>query len=49
MQLVSISDDGYLSLMDDSGDIREDLKVPDGELGTQLRSDFDNGRSLLVS
>jgi translation initiation factor 5A len=47
--LVSISDDGYLSLMDDSGDIREDLKVPDGELGTQLRSDFDNGRSLLCT
>ena len=47
-QLISISDDGYLSLMDDSGDIREDLKVPEGELGSQLRADFENGRSLLV-
>lgn len=27
-QLVTITDEGYLSLMDDGGDIREDLKLP---------------------
>nr|CAH7719405.1 unnamed protein product [Callosobruchus chinensis] len=26
--LTDISDDGYLSLMSDNGDLREDLKVP---------------------
>jgi hypothetical protein len=35
--------------MNDGGDLREDLKIPDGDLGTQLKTDFDNGRELLVS
>lgn len=49
LQLISISDDGYLTMMNENGDLREDLKVPDGELGDQLRNDFDNGKDLLVS
>lgn len=48
-QLTDISDDGYLTLMADNGDLREDLKVPDGDLGESLRSDFDCGKDLLVS
>lgn len=48
-QLTDISDDGYLCLMADNGDLREDLKIPDGELGTQLRADYDAGKELLVS
>lgn len=35
--------------MADNGDLREDLKVPDGDLGEGLRSDFDSGKDLLVS
>lgn len=48
-QLTDISDDGYLTLMTDGGDLREDLKLPDGELGAQLRVEFDAGKELLVS
>ena len=48
-QLTDISDDGYLTLMSDNGDIREDLKLPEGDLGISLRNDFDNGKELLVS
>lgn len=48
-QLTCISDDGYLSLMSDNGELREDLKVPDGELGGQLKSEYDGGKELLVS
>lgn len=48
-QLTDISDDGYLCLMADNGDLREDLKIPDGDLGTQLRADYDAGKELLVS
>lgn len=47
-QLTDISDDGYLCLMTDSGDLREDLKIPEGDLGLQLRSEFDAGKELLV-
>lgn len=48
-QLTDISDDGYLTLMTDGGDLREDLKLPEGELGGQLRTEFDSGKELLVS
>lgn len=35
--------------MADNGELREDLKIPDGELGTQLRVDYEAGKELLVS
>lgn len=47
-QLTDI-DDGFLVLLNDNGDLREDLKIPDGDLGTQLRSEFDSGKELVVS
>lgn len=46
-QLIDIND-GYLSLMNDGGDIREDLRIPDGDMGASLRADHENGRELLV-
>ncbi|XP_033151526.1 eukaryotic translation initiation factor 5A [Drosophila mauritiana] len=49
LQLISISDDSFLTLMNESGDLREDLKVPDGDLGEQLRFDFENGKDLLCT
>lgn len=48
-QLTDISDDNYLTLMSDNGDIREDLKIPEGDLGNSIRTDFDGGKDLLVS
>lgn len=48
-QLTDISDDGYLSLMSDNGDLREDLKIPDGEVGAQLRSEYDAGKDILCT
>lgn len=36
-------------MMNDAGDLREDLKLPDGDLGAQIKTDFENGRELLVS
>jgi len=48
-QLMDISDDGYLTLMSDGGDLREDLKLPDGDLGSQLKNEFDNGREILCT
>lgn len=35
--------------MSDNGDLREDLKIPDGEIGQQLKAEYDNGKELLVS
>lgn len=47
--MTDISDDNYLCLMSDNGDLREDLKIPDGEIGQQLKAEYDNGKELLVS
>jgi len=35
-QLLDISDDGFLSLMSDDGDTKDDVRVPDGELGEKI-------------
>jgi len=48
-QLMDISDDGFLTLMGDGGELREDLKVPDGELGGQLKTEYDAGREILCT
>lgn len=44
--LVDISRDGYASLMNDSGDTKEDLKVPDDEIGAKMRSLLDGGSTV---
>jgi len=46
--LLNIEDD-FLSLMDDSGDQREDIKVPEGEVGEEIKTKFDQGENLLVT
>ncbi|MBB6682322.1 hypothetical protein H4O20_12790, partial [Aequorivita sp. 609] len=47
-QLVDISE-GFLSLMMDNGDVREDLRVPDGDLGKEIESKFAAGEEMLVT
>ncbi|KAG0680101.1 Eukaryotic translation initiation factor 5A [Pichia californica] len=47
-QLLDI-DDGYLSLMNNDGDMKEDVRAPEGDLGEKLQSDFDDGKELIVT
>jgi len=47
-QLLDIDGD-FLSLMDDSGDQRDDIKVPEGELGDEIKSRFESDEGLMVS
>jgi len=47
-QLVNI-DDGFLNLMSPDGTSKDDVKVPEGEIGTQISSGFDDGKDLLVT
>ena len=35
--------------MNDKGDTRGDLRLPEGELGEKIREDFDKDISLMVS
>ena len=48
LQLLDVSDDGYLSLMDDGGNTRDDLKNPDGELGDEIKGAIGDGKDILV-
>ncbi|CAN9509652.1 unnamed protein product [Ophioblennius macclurei] len=47
-QVIGIND-GYLSLLRDNGDVREDLKVPEGELGKEINEKFDSGEEMIVT
>lgn len=39
-QLLDISDDGFLSLMSDDGETKDDVKLPDGEVGDKITKLF---------
>jgi len=39
-QLIDISDDGFATLMNDKGDTRDDLRIPEGELGQKIKEEF---------
>jgi len=47
-QLLNISED-FMSLMSDNGDIREDLRCPEGDLGKEILSKFEAGEEFMVS
>ncbi|XP_075586652.1 eukaryotic translation elongation factor 5 isoform X2 [Dermatophagoides farinae] len=39
-QLIDVSDDGFVTLMNDKGDTRDDLRLPEAELGQKIREEF---------
>jgi len=47
-QLVNINE-GYMSLMSDNGDIREDLRVPENDVGKEIESKFEAGDEFMVT
>ncbi|XP_053379121.1 eukaryotic translation initiation factor 5A-like isoform X2 [Mercenaria mercenaria] len=48
-QVADISGDGFVCLMGDDGETREDLKVPEGAVGEDLTKRFSNNESLLAT
>ncbi|KAI8996738.1 translation protein SH3-like domain-containing protein [Gaertneriomyces semiglobifer] len=42
-------DDGFLSLMKDDGGTKDDVKLPEGEIGQKMHEDFQDGKDLIVS
>ena len=47
-QLINI-DDGYLNLMSNDGTPKDDVRLPEGELGEQISAAFEEGKDLMVS
>jgi len=49
-ELVDIDEDGFASLMDDKGEMRDDLKIPEGDVGSKIREEFGKeGTTVLVT
>ncbi|KZV84720.1 putative HYP2-translation initiation factor eIF5A.1 [Exidia glandulosa HHB12029] len=46
--LVNI-DDGYLNLMTSDGTSKDDVKVPEGDIGKQIETEFNEGKELLIT
>merc|ERR1712226_1130912 len=46
--LTDISEDGYCSVMDDAGEMREDLKLPSGDVGESITKEFEDGKDVIV-
>lgn len=42
-------DDGFLSLMMPDGTTKDDVRLPDGEIGDRIQNDFDEGKELIVT
>ncbi|KAK9792714.1 hypothetical protein WJX73_000711 [Symbiochloris irregularis] len=52
--LLDITEDGFVSLMDEAGNTKDDLTLPSGtddasKLADQIKSDFDGGKELVVT
>lgn len=48
-QLNDIDADGFMSLMNDCAETREDLKLPGGDLGNEIRTKFANEEVFMVT
>ncbi|GJN13285.1 hypothetical protein PR202_ga31639 [Eleusine coracana subsp. coracana] len=49
-QLIDISEDGFVSLLTDSGGTKDDLRLPtDENLLNQIKSGFAEGKDLVVT
>jgi translation initiation factor 5A len=47
--LIDVTEEGYLSLMDDSGDVRDDLHCNhDPALLEEIKSKFDAGDEMMI-
>ena len=46
---MDIQEDDYVSLMDESSNIRDDIKLPEDNNGTEINKHFDNGTEIMVT
>lgn len=48
-QIIDVAEEKFASLMDDGGEIREDIKLPEGDLGKEIQSRLGKGDELNVT
>lgn len=42
-------DEGFMSLMNEDGSTKDDVKIPDNEIGKAIEVAFGEGKDLLIS
>ncbi|KAJ3124459.1 Eukaryotic translation initiation factor 5A [Nowakowskiella sp. JEL0407] len=47
--LLDITDDGFLSLMTAEGGTKDDVRLPDGEVGQGIQAAYDEGKDLMIT
>ena len=47
-QLLDV-DDNFLSVLLPSGETKDDVKLPEGDLGKDLKTDFEAGKNIMVT
>lgn len=48
-QLLDIDKDLYISLMDQNGQTKDDIKLANDDIGKRIKADFEEGKDLLVT
>lgn len=48
-QIVNVGSDGFLTLMDDKGQLRSDIKNDDGDLGKEIKDRFEKDENFMVT
>lgn len=46
---MNITDDDFLNLMDGDGNAKDDVKLPDSEVGKGIRKGFEEEKDLMVT
>jgi translation initiation factor 5A len=46
---LDITDEGFVSLLLPDGSTKDDLRLPEGDLGAQIKAGFNEGKDLIIS
>ena len=46
---MNIDCDGFLNLMNNNGELKDDMNIPEGDLGDEMREKFKNQEKVVVS
>ena len=47
-KLIDITDEEYVHVLEMNGNVKEDLRVPKGDLGMRLKASFENGTDIEI-
>lgn len=46
---TNIQEDGFLELMNSDGSLKSDVKIPEGDIGDEIKAAFDDGKDVSVT